>query len=257
MKYDVVDGEMAHQEEITVDMVCVSRVRPVVCSRHQCREAKFHSRSRFAGAKVLRLKFNRCSRIDAQRADCVAMFLCNPEYVERGEGNIGKTGGGEKDKLRISRCALYAKLCREMTAEGLRIISYGHFYNLTKDYQILSADNCCCGTCRDFGMYNFNELRDVIKLTAEFIKEIQPCQDEELLDKRCKSLIDRTVADEKFLGTEFFGHLKHQDGNGHHCLTHLLTTYNDTKYCKPCTHERDVSVSLVRARTGLMPTLPL
>lgn len=241
VKYDELHDEADENGEVTLSMNVISRVKPVKCSSRQCDEAKKHSNVRFAGAKVIPVAYERSGKIDAPRVEFVANFLRNPENVEVGEPNIGNKKGGGKDKMRISRCGLYSKLSKEMEAAGLTPISYGHFYNTTRHYDILSADNCCCGSCRDLGMYNYNELREVISETNNHIKGLCS-EDVSEWDKRCKELTDRTVVDEKFVATEFFGHLKHEDGCGSHCLTHLLTTYNDPRFCKCCTHPRDDNV---------------
>jgi hypothetical protein len=219
----------------------VRHFRQVKCSRRQVESANLHALDRFPGARVLPVKLSRCSRIDETRADFVSEFLRNPENVEVGEASIANAKSGGKNKLKTSRCEAHRKLFEEMIKEGLRPVSYGHFYNITKDYEILTADNCCCGHCRDLGMYNFDHCRDVITETNEYLKEVStPTKEEEdELDKQCKDLVTRTNTQEKFLSTEFFGHLKNTDGCGSHCLTHLLSTHNNSNFCKPCTHPRD------------------
>lgn len=32
-----------------------------------------------------------------------------------------------------------------------------------REYEELTADNCCCGTCRELGFYNYDEKRDIVR----------------------------------------------------------------------------------------------
>lgn len=234
-----------HEEgEYVLSMDEVCWVREVKCSRRHIDSANLHAMRRFPGARVLPVHRTRSSRINEQRAGAVAAFLRNPENVDVGDASIANSKSGGKLKFKTSRCSMYIKLKHEMLQAGIRPVSSGYFYELTKDYDIVTADNCCCGTCRDLGMYNFNELREVIKELNEHLKEYShsTAATAKEFDAASKVLIDRCNAQEKFLSTSFFSHLKHNDGCGNHCLTHLLSTYNNPNFKKGCTHPRDDDV---------------
>jgi len=212
----------------------------VSCTQWQVQSANLHAVSRFPGARILHHNKAIFRRMSAELAEFVASFLRSPENVEVGEASMANSKGGGKNKFKVSRCETHRKLCTEMLEEGLAPVSYGHFYNVTKDYEILTADNCCCGSCRDMGMYNFIDLRAIIEETTSGLKEYANTQEEDIaFDEQNKELLTRTVTQEKFLSSEFFGHLKQTDGCGSHCLAHLLTTHNNPNFCKPCIHPRD------------------
>lgn len=61
---------------------------------------------------------------------------------------------------------LYFRLRSEMIARQLKPVSWTYFWKLTCEsglYEVMTADNCCCGTCRDFGYYNFQKYRELVK----------------------------------------------------------------------------------------------
>jgi hypothetical protein len=150
----------------------VALVREVKCSRRHVDSANLHALKRFLGARVLHVRQSRCSRISETTAKFVAEFLQNTENVEVAEASIANSKSGGKYKIKMARCSMWGKLRLEILEAGLVPVSYGHFFKITKDYGIVSADNCFCGSCRDLGMYNFNELRDVIKELNEYLKEL-------------------------------------------------------------------------------------
>ena len=59
-----------------------------------------------------------------------------------------------------------------MEAASLKPVSWGHFWSLVEngDYELQTADNCCCGTCRDLGYRNYDELRDIVQASKDSIE---------------------------------------------------------------------------------------
>jgi hypothetical protein len=123
-----------------------------------------------------------------------------------------------------------------MEAKNLKPVSWGYFWGITSDkhmYELVTADNCCCGTCRDLGFRNYEELREVIKaLDAAIMKA---SNDKHHLKSKV-GLVKQVDKEEEFRRTIYPSHLKNQDGCGSHCLTYLLASKNDSRFRKQCTH---------------------
>lgn len=60
---------------------------------------------------------------------------------------------------------LHGRLRAEMEQKGLKPISWTSFWKVvcqSGNYEVLTADNCCCSTCRDLGFYNFKTYNDLL-----------------------------------------------------------------------------------------------
>ena len=218
----------------SVDASRVWLEEAVRCTEHQIHEAKLHAAGRFPGAQVPNQVNGRVG-IDPVRAAFVAEFLRSPEVVEPVEASFANAAKGVKYRLKARRWVLWHRLVEVMGAKKLKPASWGYFWMLTgsKQYELLTSDNCCCGICRELGFDNFDELRDMLnQLDEELLKASSSAAG--LPTKNI--ILKRVQKNEEFLRGSYLGHLEPESDCGHHCLTHLLSTSNDSRFRKPCTH---------------------
>lgn len=103
------------------------------------------------------------SRVDPESAAFVASFLCHKDVAQQYKESSLKPKNS-KVKFRLLKCAYhtYFRLRTEMIEKDIKPVSWTYFWKLvcqSGEYDVLTADNCCCGTCRDYGFSNFNEYR--------------------------------------------------------------------------------------------------
>lgn len=240
--------EIKHTDE-TLTIIEKERVHAkdsIQCSSHQIFEAKKLALRKFPGARQLPI-IKKPQRMSKERVAFVAAFLRSPDNVDPVEASLRNSSKGVKYRLKANRSTLWEKLSLEMSDANLKPVSWGYFHKLTTSdgsYEMMTADNCCCGTCRDLGLYNFKELENVIKQLVQDLISLAPSPSKwkEIYDKTGKDLIARTKKQTEFLLGSYYSHLKSSDGCGSHCLTHLLSTYNNENFRKDCEHGRDDDV---------------
>jgi len=123
----------------------------------------------------------------------------------------------------------------------------GLFWGLitTGEYELQTADNCCCGTCRDFGYRNYDELRDIITTLKS---SIEAASDDQVIVDTI-DLLARVKKEEEFRRGSFINHLSDSNGVGAHCLTMLLSSSVDRRFRKPCTHGRSDGCPISQPKT--------
>ena len=91
----------------------------------------------------------------------MAASLRDPSVVEPVEASFANSAKGVKWRLKQRRWVLWQRLCKEMEEVKLRPVSWGYFSLLTgtKQYELLTADNCCCGICIELGFDNCDTAR--------------------------------------------------------------------------------------------------
>ena len=211
----------------------------VRCTQRQVAKAKAHAAQFSPGAQVPK-QVNGHVGISAERAAKVASFLRDKSVVEPVEGSFQNASTGVRWRLKQRRWVLWHRLVKQMQEEGMKPVSWGYFSLLTgtRQYELLTADNCCCGICRELGFDNYDEMRDIAKqLDAELLLLTNDATGLPTL----ASLLERIKHEEGFRRGPFLTHLKEQDSCGHHCLRHLLSTANDSRFHAPCTHEPPTS----------------
>lgn len=218
------------------------------CTRHQIKRAKKHARAKYPGAKTIVMKQERVG-MDETRVKFVADFLSRDDNVEIIEASMVNAVRGVTKLLRLPPYRLFKKLEDEMTKEGLKPVSWGYFWIntcSTKEYKVMTADNCCCATCRDFGILNYAEIKGIIEdLNESILKETN---DEYGLPN--KSVLLKAVDDDRhFSFGNFKSHSKKRDGCGWHCPCLLLSTHNDPRFKKECTHRGGVGYRESKPKT--------
>ena len=103
-----------------------------------------------------------------------------------------------------------------------------------REYEELTADNCCCGICRELGFYNYDEKRDIVR---DLDAAVQKATHNRHGLHSTKQLINRIKEEELFRRGQYATHLEEQSNVGHHCIRMLLTSSNDRRFCCECTHE--------------------
>ena len=218
----------------------------VDCTKYQISAAKVHALRKFPGAKVCPI-ISRPGGIDPVRAAFVAEFLRDPTVVEVVEASLANSKRGLKWRLKQRPWPLWKRLVNRMESAGHRPVSWGHFWGLitTGEYELQTADNCCCGTCRDFGYRNYDELRDIITTLKSSIEAAS--NDQVIVD--IIDLLARVKKEEEFRRGSFINHLSDSSGVGAHCLTMLLSSSVDRRFRKPCTHGRSDGCPISQPKT--------
>ena len=206
----------------------------VMCTSHQIHEAKIHALKTFPGAKVTPV-ITRTGGIDPVRATFVAGFLRDPTVVEVVEASLSKA---KRIKWRLKQrpWPLWKRLVNRMENEGLKPVSWGHFWGLVAngEYELQTADNCCCGTCRDLGYRNYSDLRDIIQTLRVSIEAASDGR----VTAQVADLLARVKKEEDFRKGSFISHLSDSSPVGAHCLTMLLSSSVDRRFRKSCSHGR-------------------
>ena len=130
---------------------------------------------------------------------------------------------------------MWHRLCEEMSKAGLKPASWGYFWKLTstKEYELLTVDNCCCGTCRELGFENYEELREMVGVLDQ---ELMSASNNTVGFDKKKDFLDRIEKEEGFRRCLFARHLESESSCGSHCLTMLLSSHVDPRFRKPCSH---------------------
>ena len=217
-----------------IDAGAIWHAGHVRCTDHQIYKAKKHAKSKSPGAAVPK-QINGHSGINEKRSAKVAAFLRDPSVVEPVEASLANSKKGVKWRLKQRRWVLWQRLCKEMEEVKLKPVSWVHFSLLTgtKQYELLTADNCCCGICRELGFDNYDELRDIVRqLDSDLLlatDDVSPLPTK-------SALLKRITQEEEFRRGSYANHLQAESDCGHHCLKHLLSTKLDGRFRSPCTH---------------------
>lgn len=231
MKVAAINGDTASLSPLDGTQSCPFEVphaqyrslNDVMCTSHQIHEAKVHALKKFPGAKVTPV-ITRPGGIDPVRATFVAGFLRDPTVVEVVEATLSKAKR-VKWRLKQRPWPLWKRLVNRMENEGLKPVSWGHFWGLVAngEYELQTADNCCCGTCRDLGYRNYSDLRDIIQTLKVSIEAASDGR----VTVQVADLLARVKKEEDF-----------RSPVGAHCLTMLLSSSVDRRFRKSCSHGR-------------------
>jgi len=225
--------EEAMATNTEVDSERLFAIGSVICSANQVKAAKLHAAQYFPGARIKPV-ITRAGGIDPDRAHYVADFLRRKDVVEVVESSIAKSKSSIRWRLKRRRHPLWLSLVEEMKARGLKPVSWGYFWAITSSgqYELLTADNCCCGTCRDLGFLNYEDLRDLIKTLGRHLEAVS----DGTLKLDVDGLLRRVKSEEEFRRGSFMTHLENSSPVGAHCLTLLLSTAVDRRFKKECKH---------------------
>ena len=220
-------GETAHASKV----YAVGAVR---CTQYQVTDDKAHGTITFPGAKVAAVLNAHCG-VSPDRAEFVSKFLRDGTVVEPVEMSLANASKGVKYRLKANRWSLWHRLVDEMKGAKLMPVSWGYFWALTGtgQYELQTADNCCCGTCRTLGFDNYTELREIVE--GLHVTLLHASNNVTGLPTRA-SLLKRINKEEEFRKGLFLTHLKAEDSCSSHCRTMLLSSHNDARFCKPCAH---------------------
>ena len=144
---------VAISEDIPRDLV-VHR-GSVRCTLHQVYYAKIHAKANFPGTCVIVEQIT-WDRMDEERAKFVRDFLLDPTVVEIPESSLSNStrkNGPLKYLLKQRSWRLWIRCRKLMALKSLKPVSWDYFWKLTngKQYELLTADNCCCGICQNLG----------------------------------------------------------------------------------------------------------
>ena len=182
-------------------------------------------------------------RLDQARAEFIRDFLERSDVVQIPEAslqNVSRRQGKLQYRLRQNRFRTWKKLCEEMTRAGFeKTCSWGHFYGIVKgpQYEVMTADTCCCGVCRDLGFQNYAEARMLVEELRNAI-ELQSDGVIGLANKQ--ELLKRLIENEEFYKGLFQSHINVQghDPEAAHCCNLLLSSFVDQRFAKPCPNRK-------------------
>jgi len=158
------------------------------CTSHSIRQAKEQGRSSFPGKMVTKLleEKNPVLKTSPESVAYLAHFLTRRDVSQQHlESSWKPKNKNIKWRLLQTPYKLYGRLRSEMIEEKLKPISWTSFWKVvckSGEYEVLTADNCCCATCRDLGFYNFKayvELLDEIEkaiMNASHLLLLQRCE---------------------------------------------------------------------------------
>jgi hypothetical protein len=140
------------------------------CTDHLFNTAKTHGKKHFPGKVITKDEEEDKSPVfrgnEASR-EYVTNFLVRKDVAQQHlESNWKPKNSKVKWRLLQTPYKLYWRLRAEMIEHSLTPVSWTFFWKIvcrSGKYEVLTADNCCCATCRDLGFYNFNEYRKLVK----------------------------------------------------------------------------------------------
>ena len=226
---------VAISEDIPRDLV-VHR-GSVRCTLHQVYYAKIHAKANFPGACVIVEQIT-WDRMDEERAKFVRDFLLDPTVVEIPESSLSNStrkNGPLKYLLKQRPWRLWIRCRKLMALKSLKPVSWDYFWKLTngKQYELLTADNCCCGICQKLGFKNYQDLYNLVETLDQ---ELRRASDDLFGITGKKALLVSLKSDEEFHKGSFASHINTQghDPVGSHCCNLLLSAHNDKRFKKIC-----------------------
>jgi hypothetical protein len=203
---------------------------------------------------------NKHCGIEPPRAEFVSKFLRDGTVVEVVEASLAKSAKGVKYRLKQNRWVLWHRIVKEMTEAKLKPVSWAYIWVLTstKEYELLTVDNCCCGICRELGFENYDEMREIVHAID---RELLLLSNNATGLPTKKLLLDRIQKEEEFRRGLFATHLEAESECSSHCMTMLLSTHSDSRFRKACVHAGGAScsagpktmVELVKEQHGRAP----
>ena len=143
----------------------------------------------------------------------------------------------------------------------------------TNTYEVLTADNCCCGTCRMLGWDNYDALRDLIDGIDSALKKCSNNRCRLCVCTRARgvgarvcghrriqihgnicprfgvhektALLSRVDKEERFRRGSYVSHLKNQSTDARHCKNYLCSSVSNVP--------NPPKIILARARTHAPP----
>ena len=230
----VSDSVVKLEQRGDVDISRVWALGSVRCTNHQLLQAKLHAKQAFPGCAVAPT-INSHAGLSKERAEFVEKFLHCPTVSETVEASLVNNSKGVKYRLKQGPWVLWHRLREEMVSAFLKPVSWGYFYSLTNSnkYELRTADNCCCGICRENGFDNYDELRSIVELIDKLVR--CATNDAKGLPNKQK-LLQRINKEEEFRSGVYATHLESESNIGTHCKQLLLSASNDSRFRKPCTH---------------------
>ena len=209
----------------------------VRCTAHQIHNAKIIGKTTFPGACVIEEQVT-YDRMDEPRALFVRDFLLDPTVVEIPEAslvNSTRKSGPLKYRLKQRPWRLWKRCRKLMALKSLKPVSWDYFWKQTngKQYELLTADNCCCGICQKLGFKNYQDLRDQVEALDQALRR---ASHDALGLTGKKALLASLKSDEEFHKGSFATHINTEghDPVGNHCCNLLLSAHNDKRFRKIC-----------------------
>jgi hypothetical protein len=228
-------GRRACFPEKDVEAARIRHAHSVICTEQHARQASGLGQDRFPGARADQIQHEELwTRTTAQRNDITAKFIRDKSVVAMADGGASTARAGVKWMLKEGIPTLLERLNKLLVEAGQTPSSEAHFRALVggREYTKLTAEKCCCATCRDLGFVVYEVLREVVRdLCAIASNKL----DTKKLEGR---LIDEINAEERFRAGAFRAHLKEASPCDRHCLRYLLTSENEPEFHVDCTHGR-------------------
>jgi hypothetical protein len=225
-------GRRACSPEKDVPAARIRDARSIICTLHDTRVAAKLEDDMFAGACPGPRERGGWERTSAERSEITATFVRSKSVVAVADGGGNTARTGVRWMLKQGIPTLLKRLNKLLLKAGQTPSSESHFRAIVggREYTKLTAEKCCCATCRDLGFVVYELLREVVvDLCA-----IMPGD----TTKLSRRLIDDIDAEERFRAGEYRTHLKEESSCDRHCLRNLLSAENEPEFRVNCTHGR-------------------
>ena len=103
------------------------------------------------------------------------------------------------------------------------------------EYSVMTADRCCCATCRNYGSRAYERWIELLRCIAT--------------GPRLKILIAAVIEEQRFRSSEVITHFEDASPCAAHCRRHALASFNDKCFRSDCAHARADGHSVQPPRT--------
>ena len=130
--------------------------------------------------------------------------------------------------LHVGVPTFLARLNRSLKRENQSPMSESSVRKLIagKEYTVMTANRCCCATCRNYGSHAYERWREVLRSIAAST------------NRHLIRLIALVTEEERFRSSEVLTHYEDDASCTVHCRRHALSSYNDNDFRSDCCHPR-------------------
>ena len=172
--------------------------------------------------------------------DRVVQFLSRTENARTAEGNKENAKAGHDYQLEDKDRRLFDKYEQEeLQAERVPFSSAAFRTFLgSKLFTHKAARKCECSQCVVDGLDNTKEMQSILDELLAFGKGLLESSDCTMAAQEIEAIKHRIALDFDFIKHKLQTHLRMEDGDGMHCLRHLLSKAYDPACVSECNHNR-------------------
>ena len=133
------------------------------CTLYQVKKASRHQFDVYPGAPVLPTRKWMPMRMPLAKRTIIAQALTSPDTARMLDGGTGNASRGHKFALLDTFPNIAKKINIRLEAAGLPPVDRTTLKHLAgKGFTALTADNCCCSTCKFAGSMSYDYLRKLV-----------------------------------------------------------------------------------------------